>query len=64
MQFVVNEPEDGCVDSLLDDKHRSDLFSTIALEKDLPGRFSRLLQLPVSRDDGLQFTAAESVSGG
>ena len=41
------------MDSLLDKKHRSDLFSTIALEKDLPGRFSRLLQLPVSRDDGL-----------
>ena len=41
------------MDSLLDEKHRSDLFSTIALEKDLPGRFSRLLQLPVSRDDGL-----------
>ena len=40
------------MDSLLDEKHRSDLFSTIALEKDLPGRFSRLLQLPVSRDDG------------
>ena len=39
--------------ALLDEKHRSDLFSTIALEKDLPGRFSRLLQLPVSRDDGL-----------
>ena len=52
------------MDSLLDEKHRSDLFSTIALEKDLPGRFSRLLQLPVSCDDGLQFTAAESVSGG
>ena len=39
--------------ALLDEKHRSDLFSTIALEKDFPGRFSRLLQLPVSRDDGL-----------
>ena len=39
--------------ALLDEKHRPDLFSTIALEKDLPGRFSRLLQLPVSRDDGL-----------
>ena len=37
------------MDSLLDEKHRSDLFSTIALEKDLPGRFSRLLQLLVSR---------------
>ena len=52
------------MDSLLDEKHRSDLFRTITLEKDLPGRFSRLLQLLVSRDDGLQFTAAESVSGG
>ena len=31
--------------ALLDEKHRSGLFSTIALEKDL--------QLPVSRDDGL-----------
>ena len=41
------------MDSFLDEKHRSDLFSTIALEKDLPGRFSTLLQLPVSRDDGL-----------
>ena len=41
------------MDSLLDEKHRSDLCSTIALEKDLPGRFSRLLQLPVSRDDGI-----------
>ena len=39
--------------ALLDKKHRSGLFRTIALEKDLPGRFSRLLQLPVSRDDGL-----------
>ena len=39
--------------ALLDEKHRSGLFSTIALEKDLPGRFSRLLRLPVSRDDGL-----------
>ena len=39
--------------ALLDEKHRSGLFSTIALEKALPGRFSRLLQLPVSRDDGL-----------
>ena len=47
--------------ALLDEKHRSDLFSTTALEKDLPGRFSQLLQLPVSCNDGLQFTAAESV---
>ena len=39
--------------ALLDEKHRSGLFSSTALEKDLPGRFSRLLQLPVSRDDGL-----------
>ena len=39
--------------ALLDEKHRSGLFITIALEKDLPERFSRLLQLPVSRDDGL-----------
>ena len=39
--------------ALLDEKHRSGLFSTIAQEKDLLGRFSRLLQLPVSRDDGL-----------
>ena len=39
--------------ALLHEKHRLDLFSTIALEKDLPGRFSRLLQLPVSGDDGL-----------
>ena len=39
--------------ALLDEKHRPDLFSTIALEKDFPGRYSRLLQLPVSRDDGL-----------
>ena len=39
--------------ALLDEKQRSDLFSTIALEKDLPGRFSRLLQLPFSREDGL-----------
>ena len=39
--------------ALLNEKHRSGLFSSIALEKDLPGRFSRLLQLPVSRDDGL-----------
>ena len=39
--------------ALLDEKHRSDLFSTIALEKGLPGRFNRLLQLPVSRDDEL-----------
>ena len=39
--------------ALLDEKHRPDLFSTTALEKDLPGIFSRLLQLPVSRDDGL-----------
>ena len=38
--------------ALLDKKHRSGLFSTIALEKDLPGRFSRLLQLPISHDDG------------
>ena len=26
--------------ALLDEKHRPDLFSTMALEKDLPGRFS------------------------
>ena len=39
--------------ALLDEKHRPDLFSIIALDKNLPGRFSRLLQLPVSRDDGL-----------
>ena len=39
--------------ALLDENHRFGLFSTIALEKDLPGRFSRLLRLPVSRDDGL-----------
>ena len=39
--------------ALLDEKYTSGLFSTIALEKDLPGRFSRLLQLPVSRDGGL-----------
>ena len=39
--------------ALLNEKHRSGLFSTIALEKDLSGRFSRLLQLPVSSDDGL-----------
>ena len=50
--------EDGCAyrfcGALLDEKRRSGLFSTIiALEKDLSGRFSRLLQLPVSRDDGL-----------
>ena len=50
--------------ALLDEKHRSGLFSSIALEKDLPGRFSRLLQLPVSRDDGLSLSAAESVRGG
>ena len=36
--------------ALLDEKHRPDLFSTITLEKNLPGRFSQLL---VSRDDGL-----------
>ena len=36
-----------CV-ALLDEKLRLDLFSTIALEKDLPGRFSRLLQFPLS----------------
>ena len=51
------------MDSLLDENHRSDLFSTIALEKDLPGRFSRLLQLPVSRDDGLQFIAGRKYVG-
>ena len=39
--------------ALLDKNHRSGLFCTIALEKYLPGRFSRLLQFPVSRDDGL-----------
>ena len=39
--------------ALLDEKHTSGLFSTITLDKDLPGRFSRLLQLPISRDDGL-----------
>ena len=38
--------------ALLDEKHTSGLFSTIALQKALPGRFSRLLQLPVFRDDG------------
>ena len=43
----------GFCGALLDENQRSGLFSTIALEKDLPGRFSRLLQLPVSRDDGL-----------
>ena len=39
--------------ALLDEKPRSGLFSTITVEKDLPGRFSRLLQLPVSCDNGL-----------
>ena len=29
------------------------LALSLYIEKDLPGRFSRLLQLPVSRDDGL-----------
>ena len=32
--------------ALLDKKHISGLFSSTTLEKDLPGRFSRLLQLP------------------
>ena len=54
MQFVVNRARGWLLGgALLDEKHRPDLFSTIALEKDLSGRFSRLLQLPVSRDDGL-----------
>ena len=34
-------------------KHRCALFSKDALEKNLPERFSRLVQLPVSRNDGL-----------
>ena len=38
---------------LLLSSHRYCLFSTDGIEKDLPGRFSRLLQLPVSRGDGV-----------
>ena len=58
MQFVVNRARGWLrVDFVeLDEKHRSDLFSTIALEKDLPGRYSRLL---MTMD--FLFTAAESV---
>ena len=50
--------------ALLDEKHRLDLFSTIALEKYLPGIFSRLLQLPVSRDDGLSVYCCRKCVGG
>ena len=50
--------------ALLDENHRSGLFSTIALEKDLPGRFNRLFQLPVSRDDGLLSLLLQKVWGG
>ena len=50
--------------ALLDEKHRSDLFSTIALEKDLSGRFSRLLKLPFSRDDGLSVYCCRKCVGG
>ena len=49
--------------ALLDDKHRFGLFSTIALEKDHRGRFSRLLQLPVSRDDGLSVDCCRKCVG-
>ena len=49
--------------ALLDEKHRSDHFSTIALEKYLPGRFSRLLQLPASRDDGLSVYCCRNCVG-
>ena len=49
--------------ALLNEKHRFDFFSTIALEKDLPGRFSRLLQLPVSRDDGLSIYCCRKCVG-
>ena len=48
--------------ALLDEKHRSDLFSTIALQKDLSGRFLAgcfSFQPLVTMD--FQFTAAESV---
>ena len=38
--------------ALIDEKHKYDLFSTIALERDLPGRFSMSFQLPVSHDNG------------
>ena len=50
--------------ALLDEKHRSGLFSTIALDKDLPGRFSRLLQLSVSRDDALSVYCCRKCVGG
>ena len=49
--------------ALLDEKDRLDLFSTIALEKDLPGRLRRLLQLPVSRDDGLSVYCCKKCVG-
>ena len=41
--------------ALLDEKHRSGLFNTIALEKDLPGR-SLTLFLERSLDNGLELT--------
>lgn len=37
----------------LDAKHRYALFSKDAVEKNLPEKFSKLLQLPVSAEDGL-----------
>ena len=58
MQFVVNRARGWlCVDIVELSSIRSiDLTSlalSIAQKKDIPGRFSRLLQLPVSHDDGL-----------
>ena len=43
--------------------HRSGLFSSTALEKDLPGSFSRLLKLPVSRDNGLSVYCCRKCAG-
>ena len=37
------------------------VYSTDALEKDLPWRFSRLLQLPVTDDNGLSYTIVGNV---
>ena len=48
---------------LIIEKHRSGIFSTIALEKALLGRFSRLLQLPGSRDDGLSVSCCRKCVG-
>ena len=50
--------------ALLDEKHRSGLFSTIALEKGLPRNIAGCFSFPSFVTMDFQFTAAENVWGG